>query len=186
MGQPDMAITPEQRAEVERQLQRTDLRRRVRERLEMVKAAALGAEVARIARWSGRAVETVDGMSLEKIAGLIALIRREAYRWTPVRRTHIPKARGGRARSASRPGVTNWCRKSCASSWKRTTNLASARPRTDSVRTMGATPRCRRSPTGPGRSSSSRVTSKAALTTSTTRSCCPSWPRRSTITASCA
>jgi transposase len=59
MGHPDRVITPEQRAEGERELQRTDLRRRVRERLEMVKAAALGDEVERIARWSGRAVETV-------------------------------------------------------------------------------------------------------------------------------
>jgi hypothetical protein len=59
MGQPDMVIIPEQRAEMERQLQRTDLRRRERERLEMVKAAALGDEVERIARWSGHSVETV-------------------------------------------------------------------------------------------------------------------------------
>lgn len=48
--------------------------------------------------------ETVDGMSLEKIAGLIALIRREAYWWTPGRRTPIPKARGG-----TRPlGIPTW------------------------------------------------------------------------------
>jgi transposase len=54
-----ITITPKQHAEVERHLQRTDLTRRVRERLEMVKAAALGDDLERIARWSGRAVETV-------------------------------------------------------------------------------------------------------------------------------
>jgi group II intron reverse transcriptase/maturase len=48
--------------------------------------------------------ETVDGMSLEKIHELIALIRREAYVWTPVRRIHIPKKRGGK-----RPlGIPDW------------------------------------------------------------------------------
>ncbi len=60
MGRQDSAIAAEQREEVERQLRRPDLPRRVRERLEMVKAAALGDEVERIARWSGRAVDTVE------------------------------------------------------------------------------------------------------------------------------
>lgn len=54
-----LVITVEQRAEIEAALRRTDLMRRVRERLEMVKAAALGDDVERIARWSGRSVETV-------------------------------------------------------------------------------------------------------------------------------
>jgi retron-type reverse transcriptase len=35
--------------------------------------------------------ETVDGMSLEKIGKIIEALRFERYRWTPVRRTHIPK-----------------------------------------------------------------------------------------------
>jgi E3 ubiquitin-protein ligase DOA10 len=52
----EVHIAPEQREDVERQLRRTDLRRRVRERLEMVKAAALGEDVERSARWSGRSV----------------------------------------------------------------------------------------------------------------------------------
>ena len=56
----EMHITAEQREEVEQQLQRTDLTRRMRERLEMVKAAALGDDVARIARWSGRSVARVE------------------------------------------------------------------------------------------------------------------------------
>jgi group II intron reverse transcriptase/maturase len=38
--------------------------------------------------------ETVDGMSLDKIQHIIGLIREEKYRWTPVRRTYIPKKNG--------------------------------------------------------------------------------------------
>ena len=48
--------------------------------------------------------ETVDGMSLEKIHQIIALIRREAYVWTPARRIYIPKKKGG-----TRPlGIPDW------------------------------------------------------------------------------
>jgi transposase len=50
----------EQRVEVERLLRRCDLPPRVRERLEMVKAAALGQDLATIAAWSGRTVRTVQ------------------------------------------------------------------------------------------------------------------------------
>ena len=39
----------------------------------------------------GATLETVDGMSLKKIDAIIALLRNERYRWTPVRRTYIPK-----------------------------------------------------------------------------------------------
>lgn len=49
----------EQLAEVERLLGQATLNRRVRERLEMVKAQALGQDVGQIARWCGRRVETV-------------------------------------------------------------------------------------------------------------------------------
>ena len=52
-------ITAEQRAAVERLLRRRDLPPRVRERLEMVKAAALGQDLAAIAAWSGRTVRTI-------------------------------------------------------------------------------------------------------------------------------
>jgi group II intron reverse transcriptase/maturase len=38
--------------------------------------------------------ETVDAMSLKKIRGIIDDLNREAYRWTPVRRTYIPKKNG--------------------------------------------------------------------------------------------
>ena len=48
--------------------------------------------------------ETVDGMSLAKIDTLIAKLRQERYRWTPVRRTYIPKANGKK-----RPlGIPTW------------------------------------------------------------------------------
>jgi group II intron reverse transcriptase/maturase len=39
----------------------------------------------------GATPETVDGMTLEKIDNIIELLRYERYRWTPVRRTYIPK-----------------------------------------------------------------------------------------------
>lgn len=52
-------ITAAQRATVEALLRRPTLNRRVRERAEMVKAAALGYEVGTIAAWSGRSVRRV-------------------------------------------------------------------------------------------------------------------------------
>ncbi len=54
-----LAITVGERAAVEAELRRRDLAPRVRERLEMVKAAALGQERGQIAAWSGRSVRTV-------------------------------------------------------------------------------------------------------------------------------
>lgn len=42
----------------------------------------------------GATPETVDGMSLEKINTIISALRYERYRWTPVRRTYIPKKNG--------------------------------------------------------------------------------------------
>src|SRR6516162_6998115 len=35
--------------------------------------------------------ETVDAMSLSKIGQIIADLRHERYRWTPARRTYVPK-----------------------------------------------------------------------------------------------
>ena len=54
-----IVASAEQRTAVERRLNRRDLSRRERERLEMVKAAALGDDEAAIAQWSGRTIRTV-------------------------------------------------------------------------------------------------------------------------------
>jgi retron-type reverse transcriptase len=52
----------------------------------------------------GTAPETVDGMSRAKIDRLIDAVRHERFRWTPVRRVHIPKMNGKR-----RPlGLPTW------------------------------------------------------------------------------
>jgi group II intron reverse transcriptase/maturase len=52
----------------------------------------------------GTTNETVDGMSLKKIEKLIDDLRHERYRWTPVRRTLIPKKNG-----KMRPlGIPTW------------------------------------------------------------------------------
>jgi transposase len=70
----EIHITAEQREEVERQLQRTDLTRRMRERLEMVKAVALGDDVGRIARWSGRSVVRVEHWLRRFATGGVAVL----------------------------------------------------------------------------------------------------------------
>jgi len=52
----------------------------------------------------GTTNETVDGMCLQKIHYIIGLMKLERYRWTPVRRTEIPKANG-----KMRPlGIPTW------------------------------------------------------------------------------
>ena len=56
---PAIEVTSQERLAVEAELRRRDLPPRVRERLEMVKAAALGRDVAAISRWSGRTPATV-------------------------------------------------------------------------------------------------------------------------------
>jgi group II intron reverse transcriptase/maturase len=50
--------------------------------------------------------ETVDGMALEKIDNIIELLRHERYRWTPVRRTYIPK-KNEKLRALSLPTWSN-------------------------------------------------------------------------------
>jgi group II intron reverse transcriptase/maturase len=42
----------------------------------------------------GVTAETVDAMSLEKIDRIIGTLRRETYRWSPVKRIYIPKKNG--------------------------------------------------------------------------------------------
>lgn len=44
----------------------------------------------------GSTVETVDAMSLDKINRIISIIRRESWRWSPAKRTYIPKKKGKR------------------------------------------------------------------------------------------
>ena len=74
MAKAARAVTAEQRAEVEAELRRTDLAPRVRERLEMVKAWALGYDLAAIAAWSGRSVRTVrQGLGRFDAGGVAAL-----------------------------------------------------------------------------------------------------------------
>jgi len=53
----------------------------------------------------GVTTETVDGMSEEKIAGIIALLREEKYRWTPVRRVYIEKQNSTKQRPL---GIPTW------------------------------------------------------------------------------
>jgi group II intron reverse transcriptase/maturase len=54
----------------------------------------------------GSTDETVDGMSVQKIHRIIALLKLERYEWTPVRRTEIPKGYG---KSGTRPlGLPTW------------------------------------------------------------------------------
>ncbi len=67
-------ITAEQRVAVERLLRRRDLPPRVRERLEMVKAAALGQDLAAIAAWSGRSVRTIKRWLRRYGAGGVAAV----------------------------------------------------------------------------------------------------------------
>jgi transposase len=80
MGTEGITITLKQREDVEGQLRRTDLTRRVRERLEMVKAAALGDTMERIARWSGRSVETVEHWLTRFAEGGVGALA-DAPRW---------------------------------------------------------------------------------------------------------
>jgi len=50
--------------------------------------------------------ETVDGMSLDKIRRIVAVVRAEQWRWTPVKRIHIPK-RDGKRRALGLPSFAD-------------------------------------------------------------------------------
>ena len=69
-----LAVSAEQRAVVEATLRRRDLAPRVRERLEMVKGAALGQDEATIATWVGRTPRTVRRWLRRFAAGGIAAL----------------------------------------------------------------------------------------------------------------
>ena len=71
----------------------------------------------------GTGGETADGMSEEKIEEIAELMRQERYRFSPARRTYIPKKRmASSGRSAYRRGQINWLAKWCACFLRRTTN----------------------------------------------------------------
>jgi transposase len=71
---PAIAVTAEERSAVEAVLRQRDLAPRQRERLEMVKAAALGHDLDQIAAWSGRTPETVRHWLARFRAGGIAAL----------------------------------------------------------------------------------------------------------------
>ena len=53
----------------------------------------------------GTTPETVDGMSLARIQGIIEALRHERYRWTPVRRVYIEKRNSTKKRPL---GIPTW------------------------------------------------------------------------------
>src|SRR5713226_8581051 len=57
----------------------------------------------------GSTEETVDGMSLAKIDAIIAALRTERYRWTPVRRVYIEKKRSTKKRALGLPIWVSYC-----------------------------------------------------------------------------
>ncbi|MGH9830133.1 MAG: reverse transcriptase/maturase family protein, partial [Blastocatellia bacterium] len=53
----------------------------------------------------GATAETADGMAVSKIKAIIAALRQEHYRWTPVRRIYIEKAHSTKLRPL---GLPSW------------------------------------------------------------------------------
>ena len=67
-------ITAEQRTAVEQALRQRTLTPRVRERLEMVKAVAVGQDLASIVAWSGRAPRTIEWWVSRFLRGGVAAV----------------------------------------------------------------------------------------------------------------
>ena len=135
----------------------------------------------------GITAETVDGMSEEKIARIIGLLREEKYRWTPVRRVYIEKKNSTKKRPL---GIPTWSDK-LLQEVIRLILEAYFEPQFDThshgfrpARGCGTAIK-EITARGEERRGSSKGTSKGVSTTSTTRSCCRYSRRRSTITASC-
>ena len=60
------------------------------------------------AMMAGSTPETADAMTLSKIEKIIDDLRHERYRWTPVRRTYVPK-KNGKKRALGLPMVRSYC-----------------------------------------------------------------------------
>ena len=86
---PVPEVTAAQRTEVELALRQRELAPRVRERLEMVKAAALGQDLAAIAQWTGRTPETVARWLAAYHAGGIAALADAPRQGRPPRRPRV-------------------------------------------------------------------------------------------------
>ena len=95
-------VTAAQRVQMETVLRRRDPSPRLRERLEMVKARALGQDLPTIARWSGRTVRTVERWLRRFAEGGAG-----ALPW-PMR--HGPDARRAPIRPTARPSNAPWRR----------------------------------------------------------------------------
>jgi transposase len=80
-----LEVTAAQRTIVETALRQRDVSPRVRERLEMVKAAALGQDLDAIARWTGRTPETVRRWLAAYHAGGIAALADAPRQGRPVK-----------------------------------------------------------------------------------------------------
>jgi transposase len=76
--------SPARRTEVDQWLRRRDLAPRLRERLEMVKAVALGQDLPTIARWSGRTERTIRHWLGRYATGGVAALTDAPRRGRPV------------------------------------------------------------------------------------------------------
>ena len=135
----------------------------------------------------GVTAETVDGMTLAKIERIIELLRQETYRWTPVRRIHIPKKNGTTAPARHPDVVGQAAARGDPPHPGGVLRAAVQRPLPRlSARTRVPHGLARDPPdVDRARPGSSRATSRDASTTSITRSCWASWASASTTTASC-
>ena len=101
-------VTAAQREAVERMLRERALAPRLRERLEMVKAASLGADWEAIAAWSGRTPRTIRHWLTRFLVGGIPALTdaprsgRPALPIVPIMRRSITPPSRGRAPSACR------------------------------------------------------------------------------------
>ncbi len=74
IGEPLLRLSPDERKEVSDALRSKELPPRVRERLEMVKAAQMGQSLEQIATWSGRTSRTVRRWLAAFAAGGVAAV----------------------------------------------------------------------------------------------------------------